>query len=148
MNNASLRSSPPSALLHPDTRSHPLSLLHFSLFLTLSFCLSLPRLLPLRASPSPRVAFRNLFVIKAAIYFTLIEKIGRLPLAATIYHDRTGSSSASLFAFSPPQKIIMPRMYVPAQCNCGTFSRFRDFPSFECRTINDSLKFSNAGQEY
>ena len=35
------------------------------------------------------VAFRNLFVIKAAIYFTLIEEIGRLPLAATIYHVPT-----------------------------------------------------------
>lgn len=42
------------------------------------------------------VAFRNLFVIKAAIYFTLIEEIGRLPLAATIYHVPTPLS------LSPP----------------------------------------------
>lgn len=44
------------------------------------------------------VAFRNLFVIKAAIYFTLIEEIGRLPLAATIYHVPTPLS----LSFSPP----------------------------------------------
>jgi len=80
-----------------------------------------PPSLSLSLSLSARVAFRNLFVIKAAIYFTLIEKIGRLPLPATIYHDRTRSRPPLFFAFSPPQKIIMPRMYVPARCNCGTF---------------------------
>lgn len=103
-----------------------ISLSFLSLFL---LSISLSRLLPLA---STRVAFRNLFVIKAAIYFTLIEKIGRLPLAATIYHDRT-RSSASLLTSSPPQKIIMPRMYVPTRCNCGTFSRLRDFPPPESR---------------
>lgn len=68
-------------------------------FLRLSTRFSLPSLsLSLLSSSSfsslaresiilwPAVAFRNLFVIKAAIYFTLIEEIGRLPLAATIYH--------------------------------------------------------------
>lgn len=132
MNNASLRSPPPPPFLGPSSSRHSvLTLFHSLLHFSPSFS---PRLssssASSRASPS-RVAFRNLFVIKAAIYFTLIEKIGRLPLAATIYHDRTGSSSASLFASSPPQKIIMPRMYVPAKCNCRTFSRFRVSPSFE-----------------
>jgi len=88
MNNASQRSPLPlnSPLLRLDLTpilfSISLSFSHsHSHSLTVSLVFS-------RASLS-RVAFRNLFVIKAAIYFTLIEKIGRLPLAATIYHHRT-----------------------------------------------------------
>lgn len=52
------------------------------------------------------VAFRNLFVIKAAIYFTLIEEIGRLPLAATIYHVPTPLSlSLSLRLFHTSSRL-------------------------------------------
>jgi len=127
MNNASQRSSPPlpgSPILAPsalDLASLPFLFSRSPLALSFSLSVLPPLSLSLSLSLSARVAFRNLFVIKAAIYFTLIEKIGRLPLPATIYHDRTRSRPPLFFAFSPPQKIIMPRMYVPARCNCGTF---------------------------
>lgn len=51
------------------------------------------------------VAFRNLFVIKAAIYFTLIEEIGRLPLAATIYHVPTPLSLSLLRLFHTSSRL-------------------------------------------
>lgn len=148
MNNASLRSFPPPPLLFLSPSSSRHSFSPSPAFLSFSFSSRLfSSSASSRASPS-RVAFRNLFVIKAAIYFTLIEKIGRLPLAATIYHDRTGSSSASLSTSSPPQKIIMPWMYVPARCNCRTFSRFRVFPFFRILNLNENLKFSECDRKY
>jgi len=109
MNNVSQRSPPlpdfPPASPHRRTR---LGLLAISVFAFFALLLPPPLSLSLSLSLEARVAFRNLFVIKAAIYFTLIEKIGRLPLPATIYHDRTRSRPPLFFAFSPPQKIIMP----------------------------------------
>lgn len=74
----------PLSFLRLSTRSPPLSL-SLSL-LSSSSSSSFSSLARESIILWPAVAFRNLFVIKAAIYFTLIEEIGRLPLAATIYH--------------------------------------------------------------
>lgn len=106
MNNASVRSP-----LCP----HRLPFLTILYRYSPSYCLPFPRfLLSLACIILWPVAFRNLFVIKAAIYFTLIEQIGWLPFAATIYHALTPILHLLhrlLCTWSHREKIIRSKRY-------------------------------------
>lgn len=80
------------------------------------------------------VAFRNLFVIKAAIYFTLIEEIGRLPLATTIYHVLWLFSSTS-FTLHRASRRLYGRRCIHEYVHIIARS-YRDFSSIRCIRVS------------
>lgn len=98
----------------------------------------LPPLPPLSLSFSPLsllsrasiilwpVAFRNLFVIKTAIYFTLIEEIGRLPLAATIYHVPTPLSLSLFLSASFTLHRVSRRLYAVEDVFTNIYVQLRE----------------------